>query len=300
MSTPNKNKNEKAIEPNLYTLVQSLQAQLDQLQSNQKSNNEIVPHEENESDSGDHLSESQGRRYVDIPSLSSGEYDWFALEDCCGKSNEKKTKYPANLIVMQKEICKQDGINYCSFLNIPCNDENIENCLGKMHGIRHAVTQTIKNLLFLFWIDIGNELGLKINSEGGRKIRSINDLLVAVQTIKGYEEAVIVLTVFYLSFDWLPKYTAKIAEVVYEKHKIKIVEETDRRKNSKNFVEKLVSEVLNNERKNMNAMSINSNGYSFTITKYKDALFFDKGNRVKKFVYDWMIMGQMVSCCFFL
>jgi hypothetical protein len=94
------------------------------------------------------------------------------------------------------------------------------------------------------------------------------------------------------------KVPKKIAEVVCEINAIKVVNHANRTKASSNFVEKQVSLSVNNEQKSLNAMSMNSNGYTYTIMKHGVHLENSLGNREKKYVYDWMIIGELVSCIF--
>jgi hypothetical protein len=99
----------------------------------------------------------------------------------------------------------------------------------------------------------------------------------------------------YLSFDWLPNFQKRIAEVIIDKYNLELIEDPNGPRQGKNFVEKHISDVLNNERKNMNKMSYDNCGITYTITRHGTDLVIGTGNRVKKYFYPWMILGEFVS-----
>jgi hypothetical protein len=97
---------------------------------------------------------------------------------------------------------------------------------------------------------------------------------------------------FIIYFFWLvAKVSKKIAEVVCKIHKITIANDGNQLKAAQNFAERHVSEVINNERKNMNAMSMKSNRYTFTRIKHGIHL-------ENRYFQDWMIIGELISLIF--
>jgi hypothetical protein len=70
---------------------------------------------------------------------------------------------------------------------------------------RCAIEQIIRTIIYSYWIFFGNELGLRVKLEAGRKLQCVNDLMISICELKKYEDAVIVLCVLYISFDWLPE-----------------------------------------------------------------------------------------------
>lgn len=82
------------------------------------------------------------------------------------------------------------------------------------------------------------------------------------------------------------------------KHQIKIISQNTKSRQTKNFIERHVTDVLNNERKNINNMTLKRLNLTFTITR--SGIELEKASakkmpRKKKFFYDWMLHGDLVS-----
>jgi hypothetical protein len=108
------------------------------------------------------------------------------------------------------------------------------------------------------------------------------------------------MVLLYLSFDWLPFFGKNISEVIAEKYNLEIVDNNNEamNANASNFIEKHISDVLNSERKNINRMSHDNCGITYTITRHSMAIAGCYGNnwrRAKKYFYPWMVLGDLVS-----
>jgi hypothetical protein len=106
------------------------------------------------------------------------------------------------------------------------------------------------------------------------------------------------MVLLYLSFDWLPTWQKELANAIIKKHYLDVVIGPNRKRFVKNFVEKHISDVLNNERKCINEMTDANCKIRFTITRQGMELekgIITKTCRKKKFFYKWMIIGNLVS-----
>ena len=103
----------------------------------------------------------------------------------------------------------------------------------------------------------------------------------------------------YLGFDWLPTYQRDIADAVATKNMIEILETySNVPRQSKNFIEKHVTDVLNNERKLINNMTLSRYNITYTITRsglILEKATANKSSRKKKYFYNWMLCGELVS-----
>ena len=101
----------------------------------------------------------------------------------------------------------------------------------------------------------------------------------------------------YLGFDWLPTYQRDIADAVATKNMIEIVETySNVPRQSKFFIEKHVTDVLNNERKLINNMTLSRYNITYTITRsglILEKATANKSSRKKNF-YNWMLCGELV------
>jgi hypothetical protein len=253
--------------------------------------------EEVEADVTDNIT---GKLYVDMDFLASGQYEWgLPYQNDLKSTKVQKKKLPDDFIKSQKTISRDHARDHCIHFGLEVNDDNIDNIVCQMTTTKCAIEQTIRTIIYRYWIFVAKNLGLKKRIQGkSYPLRTVDDLLTSIRQVSSREDAIKVLCVLYISFDWLPKYQKKIAEVVCEINAIKVVDSANRTKASSNFVEKQVSLSVNNERKNLNTMSMNSNGYTYTIMKHGVHLENSVGNREKKYVYDWMIIGELVSQIF--
>ena len=106
------------------------------------------------------------------------------------------------------------------------------------------------------------------------------------------------MVLLYLGFDWIPDFQSDIAEAIEVKYNYKIRASNNTSRVTKNFIEKHVSDVLNNERKLINNITLKKYNITYTITRSGMELhesLSTKSSRKKKYFYNWMLMGELVS-----
>lgn len=108
------------------------------------------------------------------------------------------------------------------------------------------------------------------------------------------------MCLLYLSFDWLPGWNKKLADAIVVKHHLEIIPGPYRKRFSKNFLQKHITDVLNAERKCINNMTLSNSKIIFTITRQGNELAAAQAMAVnvprrKKFFYPWMVVGDFVS-----
>ena len=138
-------------------------------------------------------------QYIDIPWLALGVFDWAALTEAHQRRRgEQKMPVSFNYLPCQRSITDEDAVQRCIFLGKKVNDENTSRCLQEMINFKDAIRKTIKTMIFKYWIDNANRLGLRIGHEGNRKLRNINDLLLIFRTPQSLAEVKKVCYIFFI------------------------------------------------------------------------------------------------------
>ena len=80
------------------------------------------------------------------------------------------------------------------------------------------------------------------------------------------------MCLLYLSFDWLPRWQKQLADAIVVKHHLEVIPGPSRKRFTKNFLQKHITDVLNAERKCINNMTLKNSKIIFTITRQGDEL----------------------------
>jgi hypothetical protein len=128
--------------------------------------------------------------YIDLPFLAQGFYDWYALLDLNRVRNPQQSflKLPHDFLPLQKKFTNNDAIKNCNFFKMEPSQKNIEKCLSRMNNIRTTIRKTIQTVIYKYWIDVANQLQMKIPNEE-RALRKIDCVMQSIASIETYEDA---------------------------------------------------------------------------------------------------------------
>lgn len=246
----------------------------------------------------------------DLNFLRNG-YDWSAFYPTHDKecSNDISSgvilisKYHYNV---KKGLCDADLIRRCDYLGWARTRDNYDKCYREITSHIYLFKEQIKNLIQAYFIDLAIKLNFQIQNRYA--ISNFDDFLSAVRQISNYSDARKVLMIIYLSFDFLPGYRDDLGDAILTHLNFRMLDaidsENDENEDTESessvakhsFMYKLVSKIINEQRKIINNHSINSCGLQYTITRTKRQKEEAKGkSRELKTFYPWMINGVLVS-----
>lgn len=276
--------------------------QENKLDNDNKSEDNSTENSEGDNINLDHASFNEGVN-PNMDWLLAG-YDWKAIippEEAkqIKKRNAKTTplEISDSLFDSHYGITEKDAVARCKFLNQEINKENINNATDAICFLRDKISNKIKSLLKYFMVDIANRLGFKVNKK--RVIINWNDFLTAAKYVKGLEDGKNMVKIMYLSFDHLPNFETNLGKVILWYFNLKIVKDENVPKtgfSQSNFLTQFINSQLSEVRKRINDNSGKDNGWKYTIVRSAEVKARMNGkNRIKRYFYNWMIQGDLVS-----
>lgn len=237
------------------------------------------------------------------PFLQNG-YDWEKLVTTA-RSDSVTTvdpQYlPHNGPVLEKHVVAR-----CKYLSLELTHENKEKVRDFLELHQNRMKQILKVWFHTFWVEQCKHL--EITFDSGCDVTNLQEFQIAIQECKSLVNAKKIFMCLYLSFDYCGNFRKKIAKALMKQFGIRLDETTrpsediidcGKRKprKKKNCIEKLVSQILTNERKNLNKLAENTCGVCFTIIRPGQFLNDenDRKFRQPRRYYTWMINGDFVS-----
>lgn len=200
----------------------------------------------------------------------------------------------------------------CQFLGLELTQENKKNIKDIMGSHQNAMRTTLKEWLQRYWVELCRPLGITYSDsrQSGRAVTSFSEFQSAVRQCKSDDEKRKLAICLYVSFDFTDNFRRRIGKALMREHSFQIdhtavVEDNNeselggnkKPRRKKDCFERLVSQILNDQRKNINKMAEKTCKYSFTNTRHNGVL--NKKNerqfRRKKYYYPWMVLGDGVS-----
>jgi hypothetical protein len=233
-----------------------------------------------------------------VPFLARG-YDWNSLVT----SVDKPT------ICVSPDYLPELGrvseiyvVNRCKYLNLELTAENKEKVKDTMESHLHNVKTTLKRWLQKYWVDVAHSLNIKFGE--GFDVTTYSELQSAVRQCRTAEVAKKIVITYYLSLDLCGNFRKKIAKCLLQQFGLKLEErkshssdktQCGKRKSrkKKNCFEKLVTQIMTEQRKNINNIAVGTCGVTFTAQR-AGILITDENEfdfRKKRRFYDWMVMG---------
>lgn len=103
--------------------------------------------------------------------------------------NTTSFQLPDDYLPLQTKLKTADVIKNLKFFNLEINQKNIDHCKNKMFSVKSNIRSTISNLLYKYWVDIGQQVRMTVPSEGNRPIRKVSCFLNSINSITTLEEA---------------------------------------------------------------------------------------------------------------
>lgn len=241
---------------------------------------------------------------ITVDCLLNG-YDWSALVTTTKSDVQQMMNVGPDYIPSSGDIKENHIVNRCKYLDLDLSKINKESIKGVLESHQKALRNTIKEWIQRFWVDMCN--GLSITFNDGCNVTNFEEFQTAVRQIKNREEARKIAICLYVSFDFCDNFRKKISKCLMKQHGFRLedrkqttlkttvcTKRTPRKK--KDCFEKLVSQILTDQRKNINNMSIVTCGYTFTNQRIGCIInnTNESKHRKKKF-YHWMVLGERVS-----
>jgi hypothetical protein len=215
---------------------------------------------------------------------------------------KKKIKISVDHLPTKRPIDESDVRARMTFKKLEKTEENQQRTWDELVGHLHSLKMTIKHVLKEYFVDVAKQMGIKY----GKYNSTIGDwqsMQDAIRHVDTYSKAQQMLVVFFLSFDLIPNYRELIANTVLNFCNMEMVPEKIQHNHDgaktrakKYFIVKLVTAILNEQRKNVNGCSQQSCGYWYTITRPEEEINSNATNyRIRGRIYDWMVGGTFVS-----
>jgi len=205
-------------------------------------------------------------------------------------------------------------LSRCRFLGWQTTEANHKTAKDELEIHIHVLKDTLRETFQRFWVDISEHCGIRY--DGNKICRNYDQFLTSVRQMATEDDVKKLITCVYLSFDFLPNYRKDITNIVMRKHRLKLVDwdppidkapssPSGKSRRVKDCFEKLTTQVLTNQRKNLQNQASKTCGFSFTVQRPGDILNKDneKNFRKKKTFYRWMVLGEKVKfiiICFFV
>jgi hypothetical protein len=199
----------------------------------------------------------------------------------------------------------------CKYLKMELTSENKVTVRDEIETHLHDMKGKLKTWIQNYWVELSKHVGLQFGE--GCDVTTFMELQAAVRQCKCMEVAKKIVTILYLSFDFCGNYRRIIARCLMQQFGL-ILDEDNRvltevsscgkrkPRKKKNCFEKLVTQMLTEQRKNINNNAFKTCGVTFTYQRAGELINKDnlKNFRKKKRFYSWMVMGDFVSVCFAL
>ena len=276
-------------------------------------NKTVIENESNDFNSSDSNSNSEEENLEDIPVEDEGElihidilkngFNWCKYCTTVDVVEERLITVSKDYIPVSGGITEKYIVNRCNFLKLELTIENKEKIKDILESHQRVLRNTVKQWIQWFWIEMCIPLGIHYNN-GRNMVSTFAEFQTAIRQLKTREDAKKIAICLYVCFDFCNSFRKKISRNLMKQHGFKLDNrkvETMTNSNNKKLrkrkdcFEKLVSQILTDQRKNLNNMSIITCGYTFTnqrtnLNEYNEAKF-----RTRKKFYDWMILGENVS-----
>jgi hypothetical protein len=261
-------------------------------------------------DKGDEVYVRDPGELIQLPFLKRG-YNWRQLmpETFMGKKHlDDPIEIAPDLIQSGESLTVTDVRKRCRYIGKNQNNKNHMNkCSEFIEGLVNKMKVTMQVMICKFFMHVATHLKFGIDSSTGI-CETYDDFKEAVANVETDKEKKKVQIIIYLVFDFMLHYQTKVAEIVCERLNVvivdketKVTKQTKKKEREKrDFVYKLVTYVVNNQRKNINDISSASANLTYTITRWGIHLDNAKDKydgRKKKHFYDWMVVLNKVRFC---
>jgi hypothetical protein len=198
-----------------------------------------------------------------------GKYDWNALDPdlfCSSENVIPQTVLPNDLLPINRKITNEDVTKWCIFNKREPNEENIDMCSESLTSLNSRIGAYILHLLYVFWIDISNKLGLRHNNDS--LIASKEDLLQAIKSIQTMEQAKLLMILLYLVFDFMDDWQQSFHRMIERKFNIIVnVPIKGEKRQTVDFLFRYITKVLHESRKSIEKYTKRLIGLKFTVRR---------------------------------
>jgi hypothetical protein len=236
-------------------------------------------------------------------SFMKRDYDWEKLMPESFKVKKHATRrieLAPDLIQSGKALSVTDIRRRCRYIGTNPNDAiQLKKSSDFIEDLLKKMKVTIQVIVCKFFMDVATHLSFGIDTSSGI-CESYDDFSDAVEQVQSAEDKKKVQIIIYLVFDFMKGYQNKIAELVCDRLNVAIVDKSNTNKvtsKKKNFLVRLITYVVNNQRKNINHASEAAIGLHYTITRWGIHLERAKNKydgRKKKYYYKWMVVFDEV------
>jgi hypothetical protein len=255
-------------------------------------------------DNGTQGTDVEDGESVVIPFLSNG-YDWKRFVTTTSEPNMYVTP---DYIPEVGPITEEYVVARCTYLKMELTADNKEQIKDIMEAHQHQIKRTLKQWLQLYWVEVSQHCGIKFGQ--GNDVTTFAELQSAVRQCRNVDNAKQIVTCLYLSFDFCGNYRKKIAKCLMQQFGL-ILDEGKRcapekkscgkrkPRKKRNCFEKLVTQIITEQRKNINNLAVKTCGIQFTYQR-TGSLISEKNEfdfRKKRRFYTWMLLGEFVSYC---
>jgi hypothetical protein len=199
----------------------------------------------------------------------------------------------------------------CNYLGLELTLANKDITKGVMTAHQHSLRGTYKEWIQRYWVELCQPLGITytdLHRRSGRAVSNFNDFQCAVRQIKTEDDAKKIATCLYISFDFIDNFRKRISRAALRQHGLRLVpsevpveppngnDPAIKFRRKKDCFERLASQMLTDQRKNINRISFSSCRYTFTKTRPTGVINDENEKKVrrKKCFYPWMVMGELV------
>lgn len=252
-------------------------------------------------DKGDEMYVRDPGELIQLPFLKRG-YNWRQLmpETFMGKKHlDDPTEVAPDLIQSGESLTVQDVRKRCLYIGRKTdNKKHMTKCSEFIEDLVNKMKVTIQVIICKFFMNIATRLKFGIDTTTG-VCETYDDFKDAVANVESKNDKKKVHIIIYLVFDFMLHYQMKVAEIVKERLNVVIVDKNPKKDENKkkDFIYKLVTYVMNTQRKNINDISEASVNLTYTITRWGIHLEQAKDKydgRKKKHFYDWMVIVNKV------
>lgn len=240
--------------------------------------------------------------FIAVPFLANG-YDWRSLVTT---TDEATVSVAPDHLPEVGLIEETFVVNRCIFLNLELTNENKQKVKDLLEAHLHSIKRTLKKWVQHYWVEVANSLDIKFGTNFD--VTNFSELQAAVRQCKTWDVAKKIVICLYLSFDFCGNYRKKVAKCLLLQFGLKLDERkyllteakecgTRKSRKKRNCFEKLVTQIITEQRKNVNNLAIKTCGVTFTNQRPGDIITVNTelDYRKKRRFYDWMILGQFVS-----
>lgn len=202
----------------------------------------------------------------------------------------------------------------CDYLGLELTQENKDITKGVMSSHQNLLRNLLKGWIQRFWVELSKPLGITYTDahrREGRPVVTFADFQCAVRQLKTREEAKKIAICMYVVFDFFDNFRKRISRPALKQYGLRLVpseapvgpvmgndptDHTIKYRRKKNCFERLATQMLTDQRKNINRISLASCGYTFTKTR-PNGVITDANEKIfrrKKCFYPWMVMGDYV------